>query len=93
MPKNDGVKRAHKATYATDKRNGGYLIRVQGPSASAFVGREVPVSTKTGDEHMEKLIRLIWSGTDDGKVSGYTGPCALYAFESKPREPQDTIPF
>lgn len=93
MAKAETPRRAHKATYATDKRNGGYLIRVQGPNASAFIGREIPVTTKSGDEHNEKLIRLIWSGTDDGKISGYTGPCALYAFESKPREPQDTIPF
>lgn len=85
--------RTHKATYATDKRNGGYLVRVAGPNASAFVGREVPVTTKGDDEHMEKLIRLVWSGTDNGEVSGYVGPCALYKFESKPREKQDEIPF
>lgn len=77
-----GSARAHKATYATDKRNGGYLIRVAGPNAGAFAGREVPVTTKAGDEHDEKLIRLIWTGVD--KESGET--VALYKFESKPRE-------
>lgn len=80
--------RAHKATYATDKRNGGYLIRVEGPHAAAFVGRDVPVSTKAGAEHTEKLTRLIWSGTDtqSGK------PVALYKFEAKPRE-TETVTF
>lgn len=86
-------KRSHKATYATDKKNGGYLIRVQGPQSNAFVGREVPVTTKDGSEHVEKLVRLIWTGTDDGQVSGYVGPCALYTFASKPKEAQDEIPF
>jgi hypothetical protein len=75
-------KRRHRATYATDKRAGGYLIRVAGPDASMFAGREVPVTTKAGDEHMEKLIRLIWTGLDN--ESGET--VALYKFESKPRE-------
>lgn len=82
--------RLHKATYATDKRKGGYLIRVEGPTASEFVGREVPVTMKNGDEHNEKLIRLIWSGIDN--ESGK--PVALYGFESKPREDErDTTPF
>jgi hypothetical protein len=86
-------KREHKATYARDKKKGGYLVRVQGPHANAFVGREVPVQTKDGSEHPEKLTQLIWTGTDDGEISGYTGPCALYAFEAKPKEAQDEIPF
>ena len=74
------AKRAHKATYATDKKKGGYIIRVEGPSASAFVGREVPVTTRSGDEHTEKLVRILWSGKDE--ESGK--PVALYSFESKP---------
>lgn len=86
---NPKPKRAHIATYATDKRKGGYLIRVSGPNASAFVGREVPVTTRAGDEHMEKLVRLIWSGPD-----AETGlPCALYAFEAKPKEVSKQIEF
>lgn len=74
--------RAHKASYATDKRKGGYLIRVEGPSASMFAGRDVPVTTRDGREHTERLVRLIWTGTDteSGK------PVALYAFEGRPRE-------
>lgn len=74
--------RKHKATYSTDKRTGGYLVRVAGPEAPAFVGREVPVTLKNGQEHKEKLSRLVWSGTDTT-----TGErVALYQFESKPRE-------
>lgn len=80
--KREGPKRAHKATYATDKRKGGYLVRVAGPNAAAFAGREVPVTTKAETEHLEKLTRLIWTGPD--KETGL--PVALYAFESKPRE-------
>ncbi len=86
-------KRQHRATYARDKRKGGYLIRVQGPHAGEFAGRTVPVVTKSGDEKMEQLDGLIWTGTDDGEVSGYTGPCALYSFVPKPREELEELPF
>jgi len=79
------AERLHKATYATDKRKGGYLVRVEGPSAAQFAGREVPVTQKGGDEHMEMLAKLIWSGAD--KESGK--PCALYSFEPRPRETQE----
>lgn len=82
--------RKHRATYASDKRTGGYLIRVAGPNAERFVGREVPVVTKAGDEHNEKLIRLIWTGMD--QESG--DKVALYKFEAKPREEAvDDLPF
>jgi len=75
------AKRQHRATYATDKRKGGYLIRVVGPYAEKFAGREVPVTTRANAEHLENLTRLIWQGADQD-----TGePVALYAFESKPR--------
>lgn len=81
--------RAHKATYAADKKKGGYLIRVLGPNATAFVGRSIPVTTRDDQEHEEKLTRLIWSGADQD-----TGkPVALYAFESKPRSVSEEIPF
>ena len=76
------AKRLHKATYATDKRNGGYIIRIQGPTPEAFAGRTVPVTMKSGDEHDEKLTRLIWTGIDT--ESG--DRVSLYKFESKPRE-------
>lgn len=75
-------KRKHKATYATDKKAGGYLIRVAGPNADKFAGREVPVTTKDGSEHTEKLSRLIWTGVD--QESGEK--VALYKFEAKPKE-------
>lgn len=83
------TQRAHKATYATDKRNGGYIIRVEGPNAAKFAGREVPVTLKKGGEQQEKLERLIWSGID--KESGAN--VALYKFEAKPREAAPEIPF
>lgn len=82
-------KRLHKATYATDKRKGGYLIRVAGPDAEKFLGREVPVTTRSGDEHAEKLIRVLWTGKDQETGENV----ALYTFESKPRDLDDEIPF
>lgn len=82
-------KRKHKATYSTDKRNGGYLVRIAGPAAECFAGREVPVTTKAKTEHVEKLDRLIWTGLD--KESG--GKVALYKFVSKPREAAPEVEF
>jgi hypothetical protein len=79
----------HRATYATDKRNGGYLIRVVGPYPEKFAGEEVPVTTKAGTVHAEKLIRLIWTGAD--LESGER--VALYKFESRPREEQEKVVF
>lgn len=74
--------RQHVATYSRDKRKGGYLVRVAGPNAAAFAGREVPVTMRDRSEHDEKLVALIWSGND-----AETGePVALYSFEAKPRE-------
>jgi len=78
----DKPKRQHKATYARDKRQGGYMVRVEGPHAGVFAGREVPVTTKAGDEHPEKLIDLVWVGKD--QESGK--PVALYHFESRPKD-------
>lgn len=82
------AKRLHTATYATDKRTGGYNIRIVGPYPEKFAGREVPVSTKGGQEHTEKLVRLLWSGPDKDPQTGEpTGRnAALYSFASKPRE-------
>lgn len=74
--------RKHRATYARDNRNGGYLIRVQGPYPEKFAGREVPVVLKSGKEHAEKLDKLIWTGAD--KDSGER--VALYSFVAKPRD-------
>lgn len=74
----------HSATYAADKKKGGYLVRVAGPHASAFVGREVPVLRKgeTEPHSSEKLTKLIWSGVD----TETGGNVALYAFEARPRD-------
>lgn len=74
--------RKHKATYATDKRSGGYMVRVAGPNCDKFIGREVPVITKAQKEQHEKLIRLVWVGVD--KESGEK--VALYKFEPRARE-------
>lgn len=83
--------RLHRASYAADKKNPGkWFIRVSGPSASKFAGREVPVSTKSGDEHMELLDKGIWAGPDQE-----TGePVCLYTFVAKPKEMIDEeLPF
>lgn len=82
-------KRQHKATYARDKQKGGYLIRVEGPHAAAFAGREVPVVRRDDTEELEKLTALIWSGNDEetGK------PVALYAFEPRPKGEREQIAF
>ncbi|RWZ85534.1 MAG: hypothetical protein EO766_16615 [Hydrotalea sp. AMD] len=85
--KKETKKGGHRATYSTDKKKGGYLVRVQGPNAEKFAGREVPVTLKSGDEHPEKLTGLIWTGID--KDSGEK--VALYRFEPKPRS--GDIPF
>lgn len=82
-------KRAHRATYATDKRQGGYLVRVSGPSANRFVSREVPVTRKDGAETNEKLLKLLWTGKDQE-----TGEMvALYTFQARPKDFGDEIPF
>lgn len=75
------AKRMHRATYAADKRNGGYNVRVAGPYATNFGGREVPVTLKDGTEKVEKLEFVIWSGKD--RETGEK--VALYTFQHKPR--------
>lgn len=75
-------KRIHKASYAKDKKKGGYLIRVQGPNSNMFAGREVPVSMKSGDEQLETLGSLIWTGKDQDSGENVT----LYSFVAKPKE-------
>ena len=87
-PNANTKKRLHRATYSRDKKKGGYLVRIEGPTAERFAGRQVPVTTKNGTEHVEKLEKLLWSGVDaeSGK------PVALYTFESKPAEIEE-LPF
>ena len=79
----------HRATYARDKRKGGYLIRVAGPYPEKFAGREVPVLAKSGDTHREKLVALIWTGADTETGT----PVALYTFESRPRGEEEEVAF
>lgn len=79
--------RQHRATFATDKRNGGYLIRVAGPFANRFADRTVPVTRKDGSETEATLIRVIWAGKDN--ESGE--PVALYTFVHT--APDEDIPF
>lgn len=86
------AERLHKATFARDKRNpGGYLIRVEGPTAAAFAGRTIPVTRRDDTESMEKLDIAVWAGIDD--ESGK--PVALYRFEAREREEAaaDDLPF
>lgn len=78
----------HRATFAKDKRKGGYLIRVAGPMSNRFSGRTVPVTMKAGGQQTETLTDVIWTGKDDD-----TGePVTLYHFENKPLG-DDEIPF
>jgi hypothetical protein len=85
----EAPKRKHRATYATDKRKGGYLIRISGPTPEAFVGREVPVTLRDGTEHPERLTGLVWTGVDAQTQE----KVALYKFESRPREKAADTPF
>ena len=83
--------RSHRATYSRDKMKGGYVIRVLGPHASRFAGREVPVTRKDFSESTEKLESLLWTGKDRD-----TGdPVALYSFAPKPKDESevDDLPF
>lgn len=80
-------KRQHKATYAKDKRKGGYLVRVIGPKATEFAGREVPVTRRDDSETMEQLDGVVWSGTDED-----TGkPVALYTMVPKPKDESEAV--
>lgn len=89
-PNDDKPKRLHRATFATDKRHGGYLIRVAGPYPEVFAGREIPVTKKDGTESTEKLLSLIWTGPD----AENGGLVALYRFEAKERDQsRDKLPF
>lgn len=74
--------RTHRATFASDNRAGGYMVRVEGPSAKLFAKREVPVTRYDGTETVVKLDKLIWEGPD--AESGR--PVALYKFVKNPAE-------
>lgn len=82
----------HRATYARDKRKGGYLIRVAGPYPEKFAGREVPVTRMDGTVSTEMLDALIWTGVDEERG----GNVALYSFIARPRDEDraaDDLPF
>jgi len=83
------AERQHKATYARDKKKGGYLVRVEGPNANRFAARTVPVTRKDNSEHEEELDQLIWSGKD--KESGKL--VALYTFIPQGADTQDDVVF
>lgn len=89
------TKPRHVATYAQDKRTGGYNIRIVGEYPEKFAGREVPVTRKDGSKNTEKLTRLLWSGPDkDPETKKETGrQAALYSFQARPREEQQEMPF
>lgn len=93
--KPDTAKRKHRATYARDKRSGGYNIRVVGEYPERFAGREVPVTRKDDSEQSEKLLKLLWSGDDtDPETKKPTGrKAALYSFEPRPRDEQEETEF
>ena len=81
--------RKHKATYAADKKKGGWLVRVAGPYPEKFAGKDVPVTTRDGAEHMEKLVRLIWTGVDNETAE----PVSLYTFLPQPRDETNDAEF
>lgn len=87
VPVKSGAKREHKATYAADKRNGGYLVRVIGPQANKFAGKIVPVVKRDDSESQEALERVVWTGIDSGTPDrpGTGKPVALYTFTQKPK--------
>lgn len=82
--------RLHKATFARDKFNPGkWNIRVEGPNATKFEGKKVPVTMMDGTEQEETLDAPFWSGTDDktGK------PVCLYHFTPAPKEAEEEATF
>lgn len=93
LPSKDG--RTHKATYAKDRKEGGYNLRVIGPHAKKMGRRWLPVTRFDGSENMEYALDIIWSGTDDGTEDrpGTGLPVALFSMWKAPKEEQDEIPF
>lgn len=86
--------RLHTASYTRIKdQHFKWFIRVVGPSAEKFSGRDIPVSTKKGEEHPETLAKMIWNGED--KIT--KANVAIYEFVAKPRvedeDLSDEIPF
>ena len=94
----------HRATWARDRMNGGYNVRVVGPNANRFgerkvddgskdgviVRRTVPVTLKNGQTRDVTLGNVLWTGKDEE-----TGqPVALYNhIPDNAAEDQQEIPF
>lgn len=93
VPVKSGARREHKATYARDKRNGGYLVRVIGPHANKFGGKIVPVVKRDDTESQEALENVVWTGIDTGtpEKPGTGKPVALYTFTQKPKSDDDIL--
>lgn len=78
------VKRKHRANYSRNKLEGGWNVSVIGPNAHRFASKQVPVTDLKGEETVEELGGLIWSGPC--KLPGFEGQnSALYHLVSKPR--------
>ena len=86
LPSKDG--RKHKATFAKDKYERGYNVRIVGPRAAEFSQKWVPVTRMDGGESMEFCLERLWKGMDDDTKQ----PVALFSLYKKPRD-QDEIPF
>jgi len=78
----------HVATYAADKRKGGWLVRVAGPRPDMFSGRIIPVTRRDRSIGDESLERVVWTGKDEDTGENV----ALYKFAPKPQS-LDEIPF
>lgn len=74
-------KRQHRATFATDNIEGGYMVRVEGPNADKFAKRTIPVTRFNGEETNIELKSMTWTGPD--KVTG--AKVALYKIVKHPR--------
>lgn len=75
------TKRLHRATFATDNIEGGYMVRVEGPNADKFAKRTIPVTRFNGEETEIELKSMTWTGPD--KVTGVK--VALYKIVKHPR--------
>lgn len=83
----EAAERQHVATFSFNQRAQQYNVRVVGPHADKFAGREIPVSRLNKPDSIEKLTRMLKSGIDEGKVvpENKGKMYALYSFVQKPR--------
>lgn len=104
MAKSNATAGSHRATWARDRMNGGYNVRVVGPNANRFgarklddgtkeghvIYRTVPVTLKNGTTRDVKLGDVLWTGKDDD-----TGlPVALYSHIPETADSdQEELPF